>query len=168
MHRRYGSFGSSPAPRIKRRASIAAVLAALITCAARAAEPSPIDALRLKFPDGIPWHVQFFDSAGKSLGTIDMRITSAPGDSCLGSMSPDGVRVEFVRKDDLSPTLSTTSHGVAKFSGENVKIDLTGGLCDAYLLMEGKFDANGTSTGDVSTFGMRGGRAVATYRATMD
>jgi len=133
-----------------------------------AAEPSPIDALRTKFPHGIPWHVEFVDFAGKSLGAIEMRITSARGDSCLGDMSPDGVRVEFVRKDELSPTLSTTSHGVAKFTGSKVRIDLTGGLCDAYLLMNGEIAVNGSSTGNVSTFGMRGGHEVAKYRATIE
>jgi hypothetical protein len=147
---------------------IAAWLAALIACGTHAAEPSPIDTLRTKFPDGIPWRVEFVDSAGKSLGAIDMRITSARGDSCLGDMNPDGVRVEFVHKDKLSPTLSTTSYGVAKFTGNKVKIDLTGGLCDAYLLMNGELAANGSSTGDVYTFGMRGGHDVATYRATVE
>jgi hypothetical protein len=168
MHFRSGLSGSIAAPPRGRRMRIAAALATLAACAARAGEPSPIDSLRVKFPQGIPWHVEFADSAGKSLGAIDMRITSAPGDSCLGGMSPDGVRVEFVRKDNLSPALSTTSHGVAKFTGANVKLDLTGGLCDAYLLMEGKIDASGSSTGDVSTFGMRGGRGVATYRASVE
>lgn len=161
------SPGSVRTPRMTRWPMIAALLAALIASAIHAAQPSPIDSLRTKYPHGIPWHVEFADSTGKSLGAIDMRITSERGDSCLGDMGPDSVRVEFVRKDDLSPTLSTTSHGVAKFTGSNVKIDLTGGLCDAYLLMNGEMAANGSSTGGVSTFGMRGGHDVATYRATV-
>jgi hypothetical protein len=132
----------------------------------RADEHSPIDALRAKHPHGIPWHVEFSDSAGKSLGAIDMKITAEPGHSCLGGMNP-GVRVEFVRKDNLSPTLSTQSYGVAQFTGNKVRIDLTGGMCDAYLLIEGEIAADGFSKGDVSTFGMRGGHDVATYRATV-
>lgn len=151
-----------------RQGLLAASIAALIVSATQAAERSTIDALRTRFPNGIPWHVEFVDAAGKSLGAIDMRITSERGDSCLGDMNQDGVRVEFVRKDRLSPTLSTTSHGVAKFTGNNVKVDLTGGLCDAYLLMNGEIAANGSSTGDVSTFGMRGGHEIATYRATVE
>jgi hypothetical protein len=154
-------------PRIAGRRSIAVFLAALLACATHAAEPSPIEALRAKFPDGIPWRVEFGDSAGKSLGAIDMRITSARGKSCLGGMNPDGVRVEFVRKDNLSPTLSVTSYGVAKFADNKVKIDLTGGMCDAYLLMNGEVAANGSSTGDVSRFGMRGGNEVAKFRAAV-
>lgn len=151
-----------------RRPWFAASLAALIACGTHAAEPSSIDALRAKFPHGIPWRVEFVDAAGKSLGAIDMRITSTRGDSCLGDMNADGVRIEFVRKDKLSPTLSTTSHGVAKFAGNKIRIDLTGGLCDAYLLMNGEMAADGSSTGDVSTFGMGGGHAIATYRAAVE
>lgn len=165
---RYHSLGPIVARCIRHRPLLAAPLAALIACAAHAAEPSPIDALRTKFPQGIPWHVGFVDSDGKSLGAIDMRITSERGDSCLGGMDPGGVRVEFVRKDRLSPTLSTTSHGVAKFDGNKVKIDLTGGMCDAYLLMNGEIAADGSSTGDVSTFGMTGGHEVAKYRAAVE
>src|SRR5258706_6044378 len=106
QRRRHSSLGPTGESRMTRRALIAALLAALITCAALAAEPSPIDALRTKFPQGIPWHVEFADSAGKSLGAIDMRIASERAESCLGGMNPGGVRVEFVRKDKLSPTLS--------------------------------------------------------------
>jgi len=143
-------------------------LAALTACAAHAAAPAPIDALRTKFPQGIPWHVEFVDAAGKSLGSIDMRITSAPGDSCLGDMGPLGVRVEYLRTHDLSPTLSVTSHGVARFTGDKIKVDLTGGRCDAYLLMSGEMAPNGASSGDVYTFGMRGGHDIATYKATAE
>jgi len=143
-------------------------LATLAACVAHAAAPPSIGALRAKFPQGIPWHVEFADSAGKSLGSIDMRITTARGDSCLGDMGPDGVRVEYVRINDLSPTLSVTSHGVAKFSGDQVKVDLTGGRCDAYLLMTGALAPNGSSSGDVYTFGMRGGHDIATYKATVE
>jgi hypothetical protein len=168
QRRRQGSLESIVAARATRRPVIAAWLAALIACGTHASEPSPIDALRTKFPDGIPWRVEFVDSAGKSLGAIDMRITSARGDSCLGGMNPDGVRVEFVRKDNLSPTLSITSYGVAKFTGNKVEIDLTGGLCDAYLLMNGEVAVNGSSTGDVSRFGMSGGHEVAKYRAMVE
>src|SRR5690349_3365472 len=109
VQRTHRSPGPSVASRATHRALIAAWLAALFVCGTHAAEPSPIGALRAKFSNGIPWRVEFTDSAGKSLGAIDMRITSARGQSCLGDMNPDGVRVEFVRKDNLSPTLSITS-----------------------------------------------------------
>ncbi len=36
---------------------------------------------------------------GKSLGSLKMRITSAPAGSCLGDLAADGVRVEFIQKE---------------------------------------------------------------------
>jgi hypothetical protein len=152
---------------IAARLSIAVLLAIATAYEVRADEHSPIHSLRAKFPHGIPWRVEFTDSTGKSLGAIDMQITSQRGDSCLGDMNPDGVRVEFVRKDNLSPTLPTTSYGVAKFNGNKVRIDLTGGMCDAYLLIDGEIAADGSSKGTVSAFGMQGGHDVATYHATV-
>ena len=149
------------------RVSVALFLAIALACPVQADEHAPIDALRSKFPQGIPWHVEFSDSSGKSLGTIDMQITSQRGDSCLGDMNPDGVRVEFVRTDNLSPTLRTTSYGVAKFTGNKVRIDLTGGMCDAYLLIEGDIESDGSSKGEVVAFGIRGGHDVAAYRASV-
>jgi len=149
------------------RLTVALPLAIAAACGLHADEHSPIESLRAKFPQGVPWHVEFSDSAGKSLGAIDMRITSQRGDSCLGDMNPDGVRVEFERKENLSPTLGTTAYGVAKFTDNKVRIDLTGGMCDAYLLIEGEIAADGSSKGDVVAFGMRSGHDVATYRATV-
>ena len=146
---------------------ILALALAFAAAAVDAGEPAPIAALRARFPHGIPWHVEFSDSAGHSLGAIDMQITTQSGGSCLGDMNPDGVRVEFMRKDDLSPTLRTTSYGVAKFTGSKVRVDLTGGMCDAYLLMDGEIAADGSSRGDVVAFGMRFSNDVATYRATV-
>jgi len=149
------------------RVCLSLSLAMVAVCGARADEPSSIGPLRAKFPHGIPWHVEFSDSAGKSLGAIDMLITAENGSSCLGGMNPDGLRVEFVRKDNLSPSLSTTSYGVAKFTGDKIRIDLTGGLCDAYRVMDGQVAADGSSTGNVVGFGMRYSKDLATYRASI-
>jgi hypothetical protein len=148
------------------RRLLLATMASSLAWVALGAEPSTIEALRGKFPQGIPWHVEFADASGKSLGAIDMRITSEPGHSCLGGM--DGaVRVDFVRKANLSSTLFTTSYGVAKLAGNSIKIDLTGGMCDAYLLMNGEVTAEGASSGDLYTFGMRGGHDEGKYKASV-
>jgi hypothetical protein len=56
---------------------------------------------------------------------------------------------------------------VAKFAGNKVRIDLTGGMCDAYHFIEGEMAADGSSTGDVYAFGMRFHRDLGTYRATV-
>ncbi len=130
------------------------------------AEPSAVDVLRAKFPNGIPWNVEVSDIAGTSLGSLRMRITSIPASSCLGDMTT-GVRVEFIREQSASLKLAIASYGVAKFTNNNVKIDLTGGMCDAYLIMNGNMKADGSSTGEVYKFGMRGGNDVGTYRATV-
>jgi hypothetical protein len=45
--------------------------------------------------------------------------------------------------------------------------DLTGSLCDAYLLMSEPVAADGSSSGDIYAFGMRGGHDLAKYRATV-
>jgi hypothetical protein len=133
-----------------------------------AAQDSPmLDALRARYPQGIPWRVEIVDANKASLGALEMRITSEPGSSCLGDVGNGGVKVEFVRKDGLSPALHTSSYGVAKFSGNKVKIDLTGGLCDAYLLMEGVMAADGSSSGDVFTLSLGGGHDVGTFRASV-
>lgn len=143
------------------------LLAASSVLCASAADRSPEQSLRAKFPHGIPWKVEFLGADGKSLGTVDMLITSEPGASCLGDMR-DGVRVTFSRKQSLSSTLHVADYGVARLTGDKIKIDLTGGICDAYLLMSGSIAADGSSNGDIYTFGMRGGHDVATYRATVE
>lgn len=132
-----------------------------------AAEPSLLDKLMGKHPHGIPWHVEILDADGKAQGSLDLVITTLHAHSCLGDIGGDGLRVEFTKIDALPSTLHVQSYGVAKISGDAIKIDLTGGLCDAYLLMSGPLAADGSSSGDVYTFGMRGGHDVAKYRATV-
>jgi hypothetical protein len=143
------------------------VLASIVACA-NAAEPKAFAKLRARFPTGVPWTVKVYDPAGKELASLRMRITPKAADSCLGDMA-GGVRVDFDPKEAkaISPTLPIGSYGVAKFTDDAIKIDLTGGICDAYLLMAGKIDADGSSTGTVYRFSIGGGDDVGTYRATV-
>lgn len=141
-------------------------LAVLMVRLAIAAGAPPFDALRAGFPHGIPWNVVIVNADGTSIGNLEMLITSDQARSCLGDME-GGVRVEFTRKDELPETLHLASYGVAKIAGDKIKIDLTGGICDAYLLMSGTIASDGSSTGDIYTLGLRGGHDVATYRATV-
>jgi hypothetical protein len=149
-----------------KRMLVATLITALVVDCASAGEPAAIAALRAKFPRGIPWNVEISDPAGKTLASVQMRITSKSAASCLGDFGADAVRVEFVRKEHVSPDLMLTDYGVAKFTGDKVEIDLTGGLCDAYLIMDGKMEPDGSSTGTVLRFGMSGGHDIGTYRAT--
>ena len=142
------------------------LIAALASEFAVADDASPVQSLRAKFPDGIPWRVEILSTDGKSLGALEMLITSDQASSCLGEMS-DGVRITFTRKENLSPTVSVASFGVAKFTGDKIKIDLTGGICDAYLLMSGEVAADGSSTGEIYTLGLRSGHDFGTYHATV-
>jgi hypothetical protein len=147
-------------------AATIAFLAAFTAGLAIAGKPTPLDALRARFPHGVPWKVEIINADGTSRGTIEMLITSDQGSSCLHEMA-SGVRVEFARMA-LSPPLPVTSYGVATFDGDKIKIDLTGGLCDAYVLMSGVVASDGSSTGEIHTLGLGGGQDVATYRATVE
>jgi hypothetical protein len=142
------------------------LLAAFATGCAFAGEPPSVKLLRAKFPHGIPWRVEIVGVDGKSLGALEILITSDQASSCLGDMN-DGVRVNFTRRETLSPTISVASYGVAKFNGDKIKIDLTGGICDAYLMMSGDVASDGSSTGEIYTLGMRDGHDVAKYHATV-
>jgi len=149
-----------------RHESLALSLAIMLTHSAFAAETSPFAALQGRHPGGVPWKVEISDLDGKPNGSMELLITNKTAESCLGGMD-GGLRVEYTRKDALPPSLRVESYGVAVVAGDKIKIDLTGGMCDAYLILEGTLAADGTSSGNIHTFGMRGGKDVATYRATV-
>lgn len=142
-------------------------LVCLVPCLGNSADPSIIDSLRQRFPQGIPWHVEFKDMAGSDLGSLDLVITSEPAKSCLGSMGSDSVRARFERIDVAPTRLRIASYGIVQFTGYGITIDLTGDTCDAYLLMSGSLASDGSSTGELYTLGIRGGRDVGTYHATI-
>ncbi len=71
----------------------------------------------------------------------------------------------FIRPGVLWPPLPIASHGIATFIGDKIKIDLTGGTCDAYLMMDGVVTPDGSSSGVIYTFGPGGEHNVGTYRA---
>ena len=142
-------------------------LVCLVPCLGNSADPSIIDSLRQRFPQGIPWHVEFKDMAGSDLGSLDLVITSEPAKSCLGSMGSDSVRARFERIDVAPSKLRIASYGIVQFTGDGITIDLTGDTCDAYLLMSGSLASDGSSAGELYTLGNRGGRDVGTYHATV-
>lgn len=146
---------------------VATLMTAWVLDCASAGEPPALATLRAKFPHGIPWNVEIVDLSGKNLASLQFRITSESAASCLGDFGADAVRVEFVRKEHVAPDISLASYGVAQFTGDKVEIDLTGGICDAYLIMDGKMETDGSSTGTVFRLGMSGGHDIGTYRATV-
>ena len=136
----------------------------LLWGASAAADAVPIDALRAKFPQGIPWNVAVINPDGKSRGELEILITSEHARSCMGEVD-EGFRVDFIRPGVFSPPLPLASYGIAKFVGNKVMIDLTGGTCDAYLVMDGVVSSDGSSSGDLYTFGPGGEHNMGTYRA---
>jgi len=136
----------------------------LLWAAVAAADALPLDALRTKFPQGIPWNVAVISPDGKSRGELEILITAEHARSCTGEVG-EGFRVDFIRPGVLSPPLPIASYGIARFIGNKVKIDLTGGTCDAYLVMDGVVSSDGASSGDVYTLGPGGEHNVGTYRA---
>ena len=142
-------------------------LICLAPCLGNSTEPGIAYSLRQRFPQGIPWHVEFKDLAGNDLGSLDLVITSETAKSCLGSMGSDSVRARFERIDVAPTRLRIASYGIVQFTGDGITIDLTGDTCDAYLLMSGSLASDGSSSGELYTLGIRGGRDVGTYHATI-
>ena len=136
----------------------------LLWAAVAAADALPLDALRTKFPQGIPWNVAVISPDGKSRGELEILITAEHARSCTGEVG-EGFRVDFTRPGVLSPPLPIASYGIARFIGNKVMIDLTGGTCDAYLVMDGVVTPDGSSSGDVYTLGPGGKHNMGTYRA---
>jgi hypothetical protein len=148
-----------------RRLLLPGIALSAFVALASAADTGVVGSLRTRYAHGIPWTITLFDSHGASLGELDVVITSERADSCLGSLNEGGVKVEFTREGDLSKTLHLGQYGVAQFSGEDVTIDLTAGMCDAYLLLLGSVEVDGSSNGRLSTRDLSGGRDIGTYRA---
>jgi len=132
-----------------------------------AADTGVVGSLRTRYAHGIPWTITLIDSHGVSLGELDVVITSERADSCLGSLNDGGVKVRFTREKNLSKTLRLGPYGVAQFSGDDVTIDLTARTCDAYLLLLGSVEVDGSSKGRLSTLGLSGGRDIGTYKAVL-
>lgn len=131
-----------------------------------ATDIQPLDALRAEYPRGIPWTVKVITLDGKDGGELQRRITSEHASSCTGEVG-NGYRVEFVRSDRLMSPLPIASYGIAKFVDDKVKIDLTGGTCDGYLMMDGTMTLNGSSAGGIYTFGPGGAHDLGTYHASI-
>jgi hypothetical protein len=117
-----------------------------------------------RYPEGIPWQVDVIDSNGQNKGSFSLIITKRHENSCLGDIS-DGVRVEIPQRDAMASILSVTDYGVAKIIGSSIKIDLTGGICDGYVIMDGKLELDGSSTGEVYTLGETDRLDIGEYKA---
>lgn len=139
----------------------------LAPCSVMASDLAPLEALRKLHPEGVPWSIELTDGAGKGLGRLDVLITDQPARSCLSSIGPDAVRIEYLAKDGPISRIVTSPYGVGKFDGSTVQIDLTGDTCDAYVLLGGEMLADGSSSGELYTLGIRSGQTLGAFHATV-
>ncbi|MDR2335867.1 MAG: hypothetical protein LBE61_20570 [Burkholderiaceae bacterium] len=147
------------------RKLITVLPAVLLAGVAMAAELTPLDALRSRFPGGIPWKVEILDLNDNTLGHVELVITMTPARSCRFG---DGVRVEYLKADPLLLPHAMGTYGVAKIDSDGILIDLIGGgVCDAYRLMGGVLWSDGSSTGEIYRYGRFGQLDYATYRASV-
>lgn len=158
------SLNRSPMLRLRLAIGLLAVLAAACT---EAPDEGAVDALLARYPAGVPWQIEFFDDGGKSLGKLDAVITYDFGKSCLSDFAEGSMRVNYLSRAQVSRDLMLGDYGVAKFTGDMVAIDLTGGICDAYLLVSGPVKMDGSSRGSLSAFGLSSSRHIGSYRAVV-
>jgi hypothetical protein len=124
------------------------------------------EALRSRFPRGIPWRVEILDASGKSLGVLEVLVTSQPAKSCLKDFGP-GYLVSYSRHPEDLDSWKLGSFGVASVSGNVITLDLTGGRCSDYVVAKGEVTTDGTSAGEVFTLHKMFGHDLGTYRATL-
>jgi hypothetical protein len=139
------------------------ILALQIASLSACTEPKDINLEGHRFPEH--WHVNFFDSKTNDLGSLDVHFTALEGRSCLGSKSGKFFLVVVDRRTHLSSTINVTDSPALSFDGSDFVIDLTGGICDAYVLMRGTIPTSGVATGEVSTLGWSPPQTIATFIA---
>jgi hypothetical protein len=137
---------------------------ALQVAAGACSEPNKIVLEGHSFPQR--WHIQFFDDQRKDLGSIDVHFTVKEGRSCLGSKSGKSFLIVVDRRTRLSPMFKVTESPALSFDGAEFVIDLTGGICDDYVLMKGTIPTSGVAAGKVSTLGWNPPQTIATFKAT--
>ena len=144
--------------------ALTVILALQIASIGACATPDEIILEGHKFPER--WHIQFFDTKKNDLGSLDVHFTAREGHSCLGSKSGKSFLIVVERRTHLSSTINVTESPALSFDGPDFVIDLTGGICDAYVLIKGAVPTAGVSAGQVSTLGWSPPRTIATFVAT--
>lgn len=140
------------------------ILGLQITSFVACAAPKDVILGGHRFP--VHWHIQFFDTEKNDLGSLDVHFTAREGRSCIGSKSGKSFLMVVDHRTHLSSTIHVTDSPALSFDGSDFVIDLTGGICDAYVLMRGAIPASGMAAGEVSTLGWSPPRTIATFVAT--
>jgi hypothetical protein len=107
--------------------------------------------------------IQIFNLKGQLVVSMRVRLTEDPAYSCIG----DGWRravVESKEAKDLNffPLSDDLSY---KFKGEDLTIGRNS-HCDAYLYLDGRLASQGTE-GDYTSFGIRGGEKLGSFKANV-
>jgi hypothetical protein len=128
------------------------------------------DAMRANFPQGIPWHIEIFDTSGSPVGVLDVLITSRHAKSCSKGFG-SGYLVSYSRSPiqlDLLPgSWRLGTYGVASIDDNTISIDLTGGRCNDFVFTEGHLRSDGASNGRVFVKHRQFGNDMGTYFATL-
>jgi hypothetical protein len=143
------------------------VLAALMALCSSHAQGPPSDSNQSPYPRPVDWKIQLFDTNHHNAGALYVHITTDRGGSCLGSFGRNAVLVRVDRKLELSRGFFVSSTPVAKFENDRVSIDLTGGDCDNYVLLEGTLSRDGGAFGTATSFGISFSKPLGTFVATV-
>jgi hypothetical protein len=151
---------------MKRRLRLTSTVILAVQIASFSAYAAPEDIILEghKFPER--WHIQFFGTKKNDLGSVDLHFTAREGRSCLGSKSGKSFLIVVDRRTHLSSTINVTESPALSFDGSDFVIDLTGGICDAYVLIKGAIPIAGVAAGEVSTLGWSPPRTIGTFVAT--
>ena len=115
----------------------------------------------------VNWKIQLFDTDHRSAGTLYVRITIERGTSCLASFGRDALLLRVDRKIELSKNFRISETPVAKIEKGRVSMDLTGGDCDNYVLLEGTMSNDGGAVGTAKSFGISFSKPLGTFVATV-
>jgi hypothetical protein len=102
---------------------------------------------------------------GKPGGTMLLEVTAErSGGSCLGDFAKDAylVRVKNIKGPIREVRLG--ARPVAEVHGGHLRIDMSGGICDAYFMLEGEI-TSADAFGAVYTFGLNWAEDLGTFMA---
>jgi hypothetical protein len=111
------------------------------------------------------WSINVVGLKGEPLGTVTLELTDEGARTC---MSGDWKKARLIQSSFQSPTkqLETKDYfPTYEANGQTVTIQLNPpGLCDAYLMLSGKFSGN-DGNGDYNSLGLGGVRPLGTFTA---
>ena len=152
---------------MNRKGIVAAAFAIAVSTAFGASILSPLQVLQATPPGEVHWLVRLYDQSHSPIGTLRLRVTSERGRSCLGGLGDRGFLIKIDRKDGLPKDFRISNTPVAFFDGKKVVVDLTGGTCDDYRLLDGNLSNDGGVLGEIRATGLGFAQVVGRFSATL-